>query len=255
LTRFDDIKEIDESERVAARVAAAMSAYIKKGLPDDYTAPTTGEDGRPQMREMEFIPGMIFDDLQVGEDVGTIDSKRPNNELIPFRDSQLRSASAGVMSSYSSLSKNYNGTYSAQRQELVEQFNLYRSLGSHFVFRLCQPVWEGLIDSVIASGALRLSGIDMSTIYDVSHTAPAMPWIDPQKEVQAAMLAEQNLYESKSSIIRRRGGNPDQTFREIEKDRRTLEKRGISKETGEEEEPVDSAASAVFEFRNKRQGQ
>jgi len=69
LARLDDIKEIDESERVAARVAAAMAAFIKKGTPDFYVPPTTGldENGNPPLRSMEMVPGMIFDDLQAPE--------------------------------------------------------------------------------------------------------------------------------------------------------------------------------------------
>lgn len=234
LTRFDDIKEIDENERVAARVAAAMSAYIKKGLPEEYTAPQLNPDGTVKLREMEFIPGTIFDDLLPGEDVGTITTTRPNNALIPFRDSQLRSAAAGLMQSYSSLSKNYNGTYSAQRQELVEQFNIYRALSGQFVFRWCQPVWDGFIDSVLASGALKVDGIDLATIYNASHTAPPMPWIDPEKEVQASILAEEHLYESKSNIIRRRGGNPDQVYREIQRDKLSISRRELSQSSADE---------------------
>lgn len=234
LARFDDIKEIDESERVAARVAASMAGFIKKGLPDDYSAPEIDTNGKRKMREMEFVPGIIFDDLQPGEDVGTITSNRPNNQLIPFRDSQLRSSAAGLMCSYSSLSKNYNGTYSAQRQELVEQFNIYRSLSGHFVFRWCQPVWDGFIDSVIASGALSTSGVDMATIYNCSHTVPPMPWIDPEKEIDAMIKAEEHKYESRSSIIRKRGGNPGQVYREIERDRQELERHGLSNEDADE---------------------
>ena len=55
MARFDDIKDIDESERVAARVAAAMAAYIKKGVPDDYS-PKTDEEGRALLKQL----GMPF---------------------------------------------------------------------------------------------------------------------------------------------------------------------------------------------------
>ena len=91
LGRLDDIKEIDESERIAARVAAAMAAYIKKGNPDAYNESEYDEN---DLRTMEMAPGMIFDDLRPGEDIGTINPNRPNNALIPFRDAQLRSAAA-----------------------------------------------------------------------------------------------------------------------------------------------------------------
>ena len=61
---------------------------------------------------MKFAPGMIFDDLSPGESVETIDSTRPNPGLEAFRQGQLRAVSAGLGTSYSTLARDYNGTYS-----------------------------------------------------------------------------------------------------------------------------------------------
>jgi lambda family phage portal protein len=244
INRLDDIKEIDESERVAARVAAAMSAYIKKGTPDLYSDEDhpLNADGTRDLRSMEMVPGMIFDDLAPGEDIGTIASNRPNNALIPFRDAQLRSAAAGMGASYSSMSKNYNGTYSAQRQELVEQYSHYRALTGQLVFRLCQPVWDGFIDAVRLSGAVNLQGIDPATVYDVSHAAPPMPWIDPLKEVEANAMLEDRGYKSRSRIIRERGDNPDQVNQELVRDAAEAERLGL--EFGKDKEAAAAADAA-----------
>jgi lambda family phage portal protein len=227
ISRMDDIKEIDESERVAARVAAAMAGYIKKGTPDLFQ-PNLDADGNVEQRAMEFVPGMIFDDLMPGEEIGTINPNRPNTALIAFRDSQLRSAASGLMTGYSSLSKNYSGTYSAQRQELVEQFVNYRTLTGTFAMRFCQRVWDGFVDSVRLSGALRIDrNIDQATLFNVSHTAPPMPWVDPVKEMQANEIAENRGWKSRPSIIRERGANPDKVNREILKDQQERERLGL----------------------------
>lgn len=229
INRLDDIKEIDESERVAARVAAAMSAYIKKGTPDIYSPEDHPLDasGQRQLRSMEMVPGMIFDDLAPGEEIGSIASNRPNNALIPFRDAQLRCAAGGLGASFSSLSKNYNGTYSAQRQELVEQYGHYRALSAQFIKQYCQPVWDSFIEAAISSGAISAQGIDMTTVYDASHTVPAMPWIDPLKEAQANEIDEDRGYKSRSRIIRERGLNPDQVNQEIRRDQREAQRLGL----------------------------
>lgn len=228
MNRLDDIKEIDETERIAAKVAAAMAGFIKKGTPDMYEATGTGTDGQPTQREMTFDAGIIFDDLVPGEDIGTIDSKRPNNALIPFRDAQLRSAAAGVGASFSSISKNYNGTYSAQRQELVEHYMLYQILASQVVYSFCQPVWDGFVAAAVVSGALELAAnVDQTTLYDATHTGPAMPWVDPEKEMNAQILAYKWAFKSRSRIIRERGDNPDQVNREILRDQQEVERLGI----------------------------
>lgn len=228
--RLDDIKEVDENERVAARVAAAMAAVIKKGTPEMYEADDVPRDesGQPMRRDMFFEPGIIFDELMPGESVETIDTKRPNNALIPFRDAQLRSAAAGTMVSFSSASKNYNGTYSAQRQELVEQWGIYQMLGSGFTFRFCQPVWDSFIDAAILSGAVELPrNVDRDTLYDCTHTGPSMIWIDPEKEAKALIMQMQWGFKARSRIIRERGDNPDEVNREIQRDQQELERLGI----------------------------
>ncbi|AXI83468.1 hypothetical protein AB672_05740 [Xylella taiwanensis] len=99
---------------------------------------------------------MIFDDLRPGETVETIDSKRPNANLEPYRNSQLRAIAAPMRISFSSLSKNYNGTYSAQRQELVEQYGAYGVLAYEFISQMVRPVYERLIAMAVVSGELVL---------------------------------------------------------------------------------------------------
>ena len=222
INRLDDIKEIDETERVAARVAAAMAAYIKKGSPDNYDSENGGE-----YRNMDIAPGMIFDDLDEGEEIGTISSNRPNNALIPFRDAQLRSAAAGLGVSYSSLSKNYNGTYSAQRQELVEQYGSYGILWSYFANHSFQRIYEQFINAAISARLLNVSGVDMLTLYACTHSRPPLVWIDPVKEVKANKELRDNNWKSDGQIIRDRGDDPAETWKQIQRDAEAQKTAGI----------------------------
>jgi capsid protein len=88
---------------------------------------------------------MVFDDLRPGEEIGLIDTKRPNPNLLSFRQGQLRATGSGTQSSYSSIAKDYDGTYSAQRQELVESYAAYATLASEFTSRVVRPVYEAFI--------------------------------------------------------------------------------------------------------------
>lgn len=249
LNRFDDLKEIDENERVATRVAAAMAGYIKKGSPDMYVPPPSGEDNR----EMEFVPGMIFN-MEVGEEVGTIDTTRPNNELIPFRDSQLRGAAAGAQTSYSSIAKDYNGTYSAQRQELVEQYVVYGILWGYIKERLARPVWERFVDAALLTGELDATGIDESTLYDCTHTRPPLTWIDPQKEMDAIEKKLALKLTSLTDEIESRGGNATEVFKKLAAEKILLEELGLGAEPAPPpdqdsgDEPPDDDAVAVGEI-------
>jgi lambda family phage portal protein len=209
LTRLEDIKDYEESERVAAKVAASMAAMIVKGTPDLYEPPVQ-QNGEPAPgRSMRFRAGMIFDDLRPGERVETIDSKRPNPNALPWRQGQLRAVAAGVGVSYSSAAKDYDGTYSSQRQELVEQWGAYQILASQFISRVTRVMYEDMVDMALAAGLIRVpAGVDVTTLRDAVYIAPQMPWIDPMKEAESWALLEDRAYASGPEIVRRRGANP-----------------------------------------------
>lgn len=216
LDRLTDVKDYEESERIAAKVAASMAAVIKKGAPDMYQP-----DLAPEQRELKFAPGMIFDDLLLGETVETIDAKRPNPGMEAFRQGQLRAIAAGLDTSYSTLSRDYNGTYSAQRQELVEQWSAYAVLSAEFFNSVVRRVYEAWIRLAILTGTVKVpAGINPETIDDVSALAPQMPWIDPLKEALSWTALERAGYASGIEIVRRRGQNPADV---VEQERRWKE--------------------------------
>lgn len=208
LNRFDDLKDYEESERIAAKIAASMAAYIKKGSPDQYMESEGGD-----ARNLRMRPGMIFDDLRIGEEIGTIDTNRPNPNLETYRSGQLRAVAAGTGPTYSSIARNYNGTYSAQRQELVEGWSTYGVLAAEFTSRIARPVYESFLAAAVASGKLKVpADVDRATLSDAIYLAPQMPWIDPKKEAEAYGILEDRAYISGPEIVRRRGGNPIDTI-------------------------------------------
>jgi len=232
MTRFEDIKDIEESERVAARVAAAMAGFIRKGSPEMYVTPENGGD----YREMEFMPGMIFDDLKTGEEVTTTSSNRPNNDVIPFLDANLRFAAAGTYTNFSSIAKNYNGTYSAQRQELVEGRMNYGILWSYFSKRQVLPLYENFLKMAQLEGLLdEFKDIDESTLFDVEFTRPPLTWIDPIKEMNGIEKELETGIASKSEVILRRGGEPAEVLQKRIEERKEELDAGLIEETKPEE--------------------
>ncbi|SKA72284.1 phage portal protein, lambda family [Thiothrix eikelboomii] len=243
LNRLDDLKDYEEAERIAARIAAKMVGYVRKGSPDMFDPANVNGLSRQRQR---FENGMTLFDMLPGEEVGIFDTKRPNTGLNEFRSGQLRAAAAGAGVSYSSAAKDYNGTFSAQRQELVEQQENYEVLQEHFVAHTCRPDYTRFLDMALLSGSLRLpSGVEQRTLYDLSCYGTAMPWIDPQREAKAneSMLA--NGLTSHSEIIRRRGGNPMSVFRQRKRDLEAMKRLGIlpvmaaNPQPGEEDGLVD----------------
>jgi lambda family phage portal protein len=226
MNRFNDIKDYEESERVAARIAAAMVGFIKKGTTDNYAAPDNEDsDGN---RMFSIRPGMIWDDLNEGEDVGTLESNRPSGLLAPFLETMQRMAAGGTMASFSTISRNYNGTYSAQRQEMVEQWSNYETLSCEFIEQIVEPDTRRFIRMLQLTPDFQVPPeVDPDSLMHLDFITPAMPWIDPAKE---ATGNEKNVglrVDTPQRIIRRRGGNPADILDQLELWSKELERRGI----------------------------
>ena len=223
ITRMEDIKDYEESERVAAKIAAMLTAYVKRGTPDLYDPDSATTD-----REISFKPGMIIDDLAIGEEIGLIDSKRPNPNLVTFRQGQLRAVAGGLGASYSSISKDYSGTYSSQRQEMVEQYVHYAVLCDEFTGEVVQPVWERFVTAAHLSGVVRMpADVAAGTHNDALYTAQAMPWIDPLKEALGWQKMIETGLASEFEGIRRRGNNPADVLQQIAEFRRKAGELGL----------------------------
>ena len=223
ITRLEDIKDYEESERVAAKIAAMLTAYIKKGTPELYN-----DSGSGDPRQIDLSAGTIIDDLDVGESIGMIDSKRPNPNVVTFRQGQLRATAAGIGGSYSSISKDYNGSFSSQRQELVEQWVNYAVLVDDFTGGFVQPVWERFVQMADISGVVRMPrDVVQGSADNAIFVAQAMPWIDPLKEALGAEALVKAGFASELEIIRRRGVNPHDVLEQISTWRKECADRGL----------------------------
>lgn len=223
--RLQDIKEYEDSERIAAKVAAALTAYVKKNSgPEGFDVTTVATDpatGKPLPRQFSMAPGTIIDGLGVGEEIGLIDSKRPNPNVVTFRQGQLRATAAGVGASYSSIAKSYDGTFSAQRQELVESWVNYATLTDEFVCMDVEPAYSKFVMACHLSGVVRMPDDLMPDTWDDAlYIAQSMPWIDPLKEANAWVTLVQAGFASEVEVLRKRGVNPRDLLEQVRNFRR-----------------------------------
>ena len=237
INRLRDLKDYEESERIAAKVAADFTFAITKSSESGAGPSPVNADGN---RSFAMSAGMGFE-LQPGEKVETIASNRPNSGLRDFRADMVRAVAGGTGTRYSAIAKDYNGTYSAQRQELVEGAVSYRVHFAYLVRRLYRPVWRNFMQAQILAGRVNLNDIEPGSIFRCDFRAPALPWIDPLKEAKAwAELVDKKL-ESRSEIMRQRGRDPRKVTEEIEQE----QERGVFAST------IDAADPTADDDENK----
>jgi len=231
--RLNDIYEYENSERVAARIAASITGVLKTDNPDGYPA-----DPADPNRNLQIKPGMILDNLRPGESLDIVESKRPSAILEPFRNGQLRAVAAGLGTSYSSLARDYNGSYSAQRQELVEGAGHYQALSQLFINQLVRPVWQRFVAMALLSGVVKApADLDPLSLDDAVFQTPAQLFIDPAKEWAGYRVALDYRLMTPQQIIRQRGGNPVDTLNQWQQWQRMLEERDLLPEPA----PTDAA--------------
>lgn len=230
ITRLEDIKDYEESERVAAKVAAMLTAYVKRGNPEHLDPDTLprDENGDIKPREIGLEPGTIIDTLEIGEEIGMIDSKRPNPNLVTFRQGQLKAFAAGIGANYSSIARDYNGTFSAQRQELIEQWVHYATLTDEFVGNFIQPTWAQFVRAADLSGVVPIPpDLEPGTEDDAMFVGQQMPWIDPAKEATSWLTLVRAGFASEYEVMRKRGVNPEDTMEQIQKFRESAREKEL----------------------------
>jgi lambda family phage portal protein len=216
INRLRDVKEYDEAESIAARIAAAMGFQIVRD-------PSMANFSIDSTADRQFVikPGMNFDNLMPGERVETITANRPNPQLEPFRDSQLRAVAAGTNSSFSSIAKNYNrGSYSSQRQESNEQRAATNALREIFINQHERPIYKAFVQSCIAQRLIQIpSNVDVNTLFDAEFRGPGMERIDAKAEVAANIAAVEAGFKSRQSVILENGEDPDEIINQLIEER------------------------------------
>lgn len=225
IKRLDNIADIEESEQIACRVAAAFTAAIVRN-PDMIQSNDPSfltEDGDVQEkyrdRYFEMSPGLMIDNLLPGEDIKGIGLDRPNNNLIDFLADQHRRVAAGIGASYSSISKRYDGSYSSQRQELVEQKPNNDRMRNQFISDFLQPIYERFLFWCVESKQLSLPrSAKPGTLTRADYRSPGMPWIDPKKEIEADQIAVESGFKSRHMVMRERGYDPEIVDQQLQAD-------------------------------------
>lgn len=248
IDRLLDIKDYEESERTAARIAARIAAFIARDKDmDGYTLPVN-DDGTAAEREFLLEAGALFTDLLPGETIEMLNPNRPNTALGDFRMNMLRAVSRPAQLSYSSFSGDYDGTYSAQRQELVEAYDGYRMLTGQFVSCFYQPIWERFVQMAIASGQLKVPAhIRPETVAQAEFRGPKMPWIDPKKEADAMLALSRGGLQSLQQLIAERGGRLQDVFEQLRRERALADELGLVLESDARNTLATATAPAVVD--------
>ena len=256
---FKDLADYLEAEIVAARISACFSLFIEKEDAEGAAVINSTSTNSKDQRLEEIEPGMI-EYLSPGEKISTFNPNRPGGSFDPFVNRILRAISTSLGLPYELVSKDFSQVnYSSARAALLEARKYFRVWQSWLTRRLCQPVYELLIEEAYLRGEIPAPNFYKNQ-YDWLRTkwiTPGWAWIDPLKEVKAAELAVKNNLSSLSDELAANGKDVDQVLEQRSREEKKKKILGLSEEQLDPKkkvEVIDDKKNGADDVKNNTPG-
>lgn len=219
-----------EAELVAARTGAAKMGFFTSPAGDDFMADGyEGENGTGS--PIYDAEAGTFHQLPAGVDFKPFDPTHPTSAYADFEKAILRGISSGLGVSYTSLANDLEGTsYSSIRQGALEERDFYRTLQTFMVEHFLDPLYRIWLDHVIQFGLTPITGPGKFEKFSRTFTfrPRGFQWVDPQKEMRAAIMGLQNGILSHSDIAANYGRDAEETFSAIVRDKQSAAQLGLT---------------------------
>lgn len=216
-----------EAELVAARAAAAKFGIITTPSGDEFVGDDEDENGIPIV-DME--PGS-YSQLPEGHDFKMIDPTHPTTAFADFEAAVLRGIASGLNISYTSLANDLTGvSYSSIRQGTIEERDNYKMLQSFLIEHFCEPVFNAWLDSALDFGALNIPATTEKFnkfASNVHFRGRGFAWVDPLKEINAAVTAINNGLISMNDVAANYGRDVEELFSQIQSDKEMADRYGL----------------------------
>lgn len=214
----------DEAAIVAARTGAAKMGFLMR----DYNEPGeayAGEQGvDPALagnKAMDAEPGLIEDLSQnPGLKFEKWDPAYPHEQYDMFIKTRVRRIGAGLDTSYYALANDLTDVnFSSIRAGLLEDREHYKALQTWWIAHFESQVFLAWLEVALMNGTIRNPAtnfaLPMSKIEKFEQHAfrpRRWPWVDPEKDANAAKIAVDNRLKSRSEVIEE---NSQNTFEQV----------------------------------------
>ena len=213
-----------EAAIVAARVGASKMGFFTSPGGDGFIA----DDYDSNVPIMSAEPG-TFASLPQGVQLQSFDPQYPNNEFGSFHKAILRGVASALGVSYAALSNDLEGTsYSSIRQGALEERDQYKNMTAFFISNFVEPVYRAWLASAMEMETFNIPVKQYDRFADtVDFKGRGFSWVDPLKEMNAAIAGVQNGVMSLSHVAAQYGMDTEELLAQIARDRQLAEQFGI----------------------------
>lgn len=226
----------DDAELERKRTAALFAGFVTRKAGDDEDANPLGtartETGIRQ-ESFGLEPGVVAE-LEDGQDIKFSNPADvgPNFDMFQYR--ALTRGAAGMGVPFAGMTGDLKGTsFGSLRGGMVDSKRRIGALQNHFMIRqFCAPVIQNWVETAILYGVLPTSAIEYydnpNQFQRVKWIASKWDWIDPEKDMNADVVAVENGFKSRGDVIEEMGCDAEETDERIAQDKARADSLGLT---------------------------
>jgi lambda family phage portal protein len=250
-----------EAEVAAARAGASKFASIERTVAEgEWTGDPDAAEQRASVDSMQ--PGQIIE-LDPGEKFNLIDPTHPTTAYGDFTRHVKRDFASGLDQAYFALFNDLSDVnYSSARIGLLDERDSWRALQNFEIDHLCRPVFKAWLISAVMTGALSLNADQIRRVIEGTYFQPrGWKWIDPQKEIQANILAINNALGTRTDTVEEQGGDWQEILSILKQEKEDAAAAGIelspkteAKPASQQDDDTDGDDAIASKKKQKKDG-
>lgn len=212
------------------------------------------EDSRPAL-ELKLEP-LSIQELPPGYEFKQFDPKQPTQNHHEFYKSILHDVASGLDVNYFSLAGDLSDVnYSTARVGLLDERDFWKGIQDFVIEHFCRPVFADWSRAALLSGKLEIAPGDFAKIQNPMWRPRGWSWVDPQKEINAQIMALENNVTTLTDVLAEQGKDLTEHFETIKTERDLAKRYGIELKYGSQnkpaaEPPPDEARDFPVQYTN-----
>ena len=199
-----NLQGYDEAAIINARAGASKMGFFHSAdnaAPPEYQGDEVDDDGN----ELTDFAAGTFEDI--GDKRFTaFNPDYPNNEYAPFRKEHLRESAIGLGRNYNSFAGDLESvSFSSLRGGELSQRQMWMVDQELFIKKLNKRVYKNLLKWALLTSEINLPYSKYNNYVRHEWQPVRWPWVDPYKDVQAAVMAIDHGLSTRTDELAKQG--------------------------------------------------
>jgi lambda family phage portal protein len=230
LLRVHHLDQYEQAEIVAAREAAVKGGYFTSERGDQYSGEEeTDAEGAATGNTISNFEAGQKDELPPGMTFVPYDPQHPMSQYGDFVKNSLFGICAGLDISYATLTGDLsNANYSSMRAGKIEEQESYKTIQCHMINHLCTDIFTAWLEVAITNGIVNLPMSKFRLFNKPKFTGRRWPWVDPQKDITAALMEINGGLNTRTQISEENGRDLEEIYQTLADEKALAEEHGLT---------------------------